>query len=189
MWPRMRAAAYGRDGSLLVCAVECSRMGLRNHLSSSMKSSEAESSSEEAAVAGRGRCVCGAVQFDVTGPLRSVIYCHCHMCRRWSGHIVAATACQADRLRLRCATTLSWYQSSAKARRGFCMVCGSSLFWMPSSGEYVAIMAGTLDAPTNLSASEHIFVADAGDYYQIHDDLIRSIGSMVSSPPNPEQGT
>jgi hypothetical protein len=32
-------------------------------------------------------------------------------------------------------------------------------------------MAGTLDNPTGLVAIQHVFVADAGDYYSIHDDL------------------
>jgi hypothetical protein len=109
--------------------------------------------------------------------MRPVIYCHCRMCRRWSGHLVAATACKLEQLRLLSADALRWYQSSPKARRGFCHVCGSSLFWQPTGGDYVAIMAGTLDEPTRLSSSEHIFVADAGDYYQIVDALPRRPGS------------
>ena len=127
--------------------------------------------------AGRGSCLCEAVRFEITGPMRPVIYCHCRMCRRWSGHLVAATACRLEQLRLLSADTLSWYQSSPKARRGFCQVCGSSLFWQPTGGDYVAIMAGALDTPTKLTSSEHIFVADGGDYYQILDALPRRPGS------------
>jgi hypothetical protein len=120
-------------------------------------------------ITGRGQCLCGAVQFDVLGPLRPVVYCHCRMCRRWSGHIVAATACSPEHLRFRSSATLRWHQSSEEARRGFCGVCGSSLFWVPKSEAYFAIMAGALDTPTHLRAREHIFVADAGDYYDIDD--------------------
>ena len=32
-------------------------------------------------------------------------------------------------------------------------------------------MAGTLDTPTGLEAEEHIFIADASDYYRIDDGL------------------
>jgi len=32
-------------------------------------------------------------------------------------------------------------------------------------------MAGTLDSPTGLRTAAHIFVDDAGDYYEIDDDL------------------
>src|SRR5262245_23873659 len=28
-----------------------------------------------------GSCLCGAVRFDITGPLRPVIACHCTQCR------------------------------------------------------------------------------------------------------------
>jgi hypothetical protein len=34
-------------------------------------------------------------------------------------------------------------------------------------------MAGTLDAPTGLHTAAHIFAGDAGDYYEIADDLPR----------------
>src|SRR5579863_2489373 len=86
-----------------------------------------------------GRCQCGAVQFSVDGPLRDVVYCHCKMCRRSIGHVLAATACALPHLRVDGADSLQWYQSSASARRGFCRVCGSNLFWVPASGTHVSI--------------------------------------------------
>jgi hypothetical protein len=93
------------------------------------------------------------------------------MCRRASGHFAAATACAPEHLRLLCAETLRWYRSSATARRGFCAICGSQLFWEPGHGSHISIWAGTLDAPTGLKAAEHIFVAEKGDYYEITDGL------------------
>jgi hypothetical protein len=119
----------------------------------------------------RGRCLCGEVRFEVHGPLRPVIYCHCTMCRRSSGHHVAATACAPEHLRLLAAHSLRWYRSSAIARRGFCETCGSQLFWEPAHGGHVSIWAGALDAPTGLKTSRHIFVAEKGDYYEIGDGL------------------
>lgn len=118
-----------------------------------------------------GSCLCGAVQYTVTGPLRPVDYCHCSQCRKTSGHFVAATACQPEHLKLGVDGGLKWYASSEIADRGFCEVCGSSLFWRPAYGRNISIMAGTLDAPTGLQAIEHIFVADASDYYTIDDGL------------------
>jgi hypothetical protein len=41
---------------------------------------------------GGGRCLCGAVTYRVTGLLRDVYNCHCHRCRRFTGHHMAATA-------------------------------------------------------------------------------------------------
>jgi len=122
----------------------------------------------------QGRCLCGSVQYEVRGPLRPVVYCHCEMCRRTSGHFVAATACARQDLVLRSSATLQWYQSSTTARRGFCGQCGSNLFWEPLGESRISIMAGTLDSPTGLTAQGHIFVAEAGDYYRITAGLPQS---------------
>lgn len=96
------------------------------------------------------------------------------MCRRTSGHYVAATACAREDLVLKPSTHLQWYQSSATARRGFCGQCGSNLFWDPVGESRISIMAGTLNPPTGLTAQGHIFVAEAGDYYRITDGLPQS---------------
>ena len=118
-----------------------------------------------------GGCLCGAVRYELHGPLRKVVYCHCEQCRKTSGHFVAATAVDHEYLRLTEDAGLTWYQSSGIARRGFCKTCGSSLFWSPSHGKYVAIMAGALDAPTGLTSREHIHVEDASDYHELTDGL------------------
>lgn len=119
----------------------------------------------------RGGCLCGGVRFEVHGPLRPVLYCHCAMCRRSSGHFVAATACAPQDLRLLSSQSLRWYESSAIARRGFCGTCGSQLFWQPAHGGHTSIWAGTLELPTGLTATGHIYAADKGDYYEITDGL------------------
>lgn len=120
-----------------------------------------------------GGCLCGAVRYEVRGPLRPVVNCHCSQCRRTSGHFVAATAALPENLTLTVSEGLRWYRSSEKAQRGFCVHCGSSLFWEPASGDRIVIMAGTLDEPTGLRTAAHIFVGDASDYYEIDDDLPR----------------
>ena len=118
-----------------------------------------------------GSCLCGAVRYTVSGPLRPVIYCHCSQCRRTSGHYVAATCCDPEHLQLSSDEGLRWYRSSRTAARGFCNRCGSSLFWRPGHGREICIMAGTLDTPTGLEAEQHYFIADAADYYRIDDGL------------------
>lgn len=118
-----------------------------------------------------GSCLCGSVRYDVDGELRPVIYCHCEQCRKTSGHYVAATACKRRNLNILADNELRWFQSSAAAERGFCQRCGSSLFWKPKEGDYVSIMAGSLARPTSLTASSHIYVHMASDYYAISDGL------------------
>ena len=118
-----------------------------------------------------GGCLCGGVQYEVHGPLRPVIYCHCEQCRRTSGNYVAASACGSDELILLSADTLSWFSSSTSADRGFCQRCGANLFWRPSSGTQVSIMTGTLDDTKDLVAIAHIYVKNAASFLSIDDGL------------------
>jgi len=118
-----------------------------------------------------GGCLCGGVRYEVDGPLRDVVECHCAMCRRTHGHVAAYTAAPKSRLRLTESRALAWYASSSVARRGFCRECGGSIFWERPAGELVSIAAGTLDAPTGLHTTLQIFVEDAGDYYTIRPDV------------------
>jgi len=123
----------------------------------------------------RGSCLCGAVTFHTTGPLRGVIYCHCSQCRRQTGHFVAATASADDDLRIAGAENLNWYAASNEAARGFCRKCGSLLFWKQEGTDRTSIMAGSFAAPTGLQGLKHIFVGDKGDYYEIEDGLPKHI--------------
>jgi len=129
-------------------------------------------------IRGTGGCLCGAVRYEVRGPLRAVVDCHCSQCRRTSGHFAAFTATRPEDLVLIESGGLRWYRSSATAGRGFCEVCGSSLFWEPASGERVSIAAGTLDLPTGLATAAHVFVEDSGDYYTISDGLPRRVDGV-----------
>jgi hypothetical protein len=150
--------------------------------------SEAPPLSRPQSAGARGKCLCGAVRFEVQGPLRAVIYCHCATCRRSNGHFVAATACASAHLQLLSAQSLRWYQSSAASRRGFCGTCGSQLFWERAGSGYISIWAGALDTPTGLAAAAHIFVADKGDYYEIADGLPQWPGASPWPGNSPPEG-
>jgi hypothetical protein len=115
-----------------------------------------------------GSCLCGAISYTTQGPLRPVIACHCAQCRKSSGHFVAATSVVRDQIEIEGEPV--WYASSDTARRGFCGVCGSSLFW-DGAGQNISIHAGTLDGTTGLKLKGHIYCADKGDYYEIADGL------------------
>jgi hypothetical protein len=123
-----------------------------------------------------GGCLCGGVRYAVRGELRDVIACHCSQCRRSSGHYVAATGALSENITLTRQDSLVWYASSARAERGFCGRCGSNLFWRPTTGDrsWTSIMAGTLDPPTHVQITQHIFVADKSDYYTIADGVPQS---------------
>jgi hypothetical protein len=124
-------------------------------------------------VTAQGGCLCGAVRFEVRGPLRDVLVCHCSECRRWSGHLFAATAARREDFVLLQQGSLRWIdspESEMQARRGFCADCGSSLFWDAPDRETISIAAGALDQPTGLRIAGHTYAGDAADYDVIPDD-------------------
>ena len=65
-----------------------------------------------------GSCLCGAVKYEVHGPLRNVIACHCEQCRKQTGTYMSATAAKDGDLKIVESRGLKWYRSSEWARFG-----------------------------------------------------------------------
>ena len=125
----------------------------------------------------KGSCLCGAIKFDVTGKLGSPEACHCVQCRKWTGHFLTGTEVPRSALTIHGVENLTWYQSSEKARRGFCTECGASLFFDPidqNKHDWIGISMGAFDTPTETKLALHIFVAEKGDYYEIDDGLLQN---------------
>jgi hypothetical protein len=126
-----------------------------------------------------GRCLCGAVRYEVRGPLRDILVCHCVECRRWTGHVGAFSATLEDDLVLLDDAALRWVESpesDRRARRGFCGECGSSLFWKAADGDRINVAVGTLDRPTGLAIGGHWFAHHADAWDQLPED---------ARPPDP----
>ncbi len=119
----------------------------------------------------KGSCLCGAVRIEVEGALPPPTSCHCTQCRKQSGHFEASTDISRTALTVHGADKVTWYHSSKNVRRGFCSVCGSSLFWDPINKDWTAVAMGAFDGPTHTKLARHIFVAEKGDYYAIADGL------------------
>lgn len=117
-----------------------------------------------------GGCLCGAVRYEVHGPLRNVVHCYCGQCRRTHGLMGPYSGTATGNLKLTEERGLRWYRSSDTADRGFCAECGSSLFWRPTGADRVAISAGTIDPPTGVRVVGHIFVDDVADFHGMPDD-------------------
>lgn len=119
----------------------------------------------------QGSCLCGAVSYEITGELGGAVACHCTQCRKQSGHVWASVRVPDGQLTVSGEDKVKWFTSSEWAKRGFCRECGSVLFWRMEADKGTAVAAGTLDKPTGLSLTKHIYVADKGDYYDIADGL------------------
>ncbi len=117
----------------------------------------------------KGSCLCGAVTIAVEGALPAPVACHCTRCRKQSGHYWAWTELPRSRVTIAGDDHLTWFQACEPARRGFCKVCGASLFWEPIGQKRIAIAMGAFDLPTGTRLDQHVFTADKGDYYDIAD--------------------
>ena len=96
----------------------------------------------------KGGCQCGAVRFEVTGPLTHASICHCRMCQKAFGNFFAPLVSVRG-------TDFRWlgaepkrFQSSNLVQRGFCAECGTPLTYEAPDGMAVAI--GAFDHPDRL---------------------------------------
>jgi hypothetical protein len=117
----------------------------------------------------RGSCLCGAVRFTVKGDLPAPVACHCVQCRKQTGHYEVSTDVPRGALSIEGEEHLTWYFSSEAVRRGFCSICGSSLFWDPVQRDWIGVAMGAFDTPTHTMIGVHVHVAEKGDYYEITD--------------------
>ncbi|AWU93655.1 GFA family protein [Azospirillum ramasamyi] len=136
-----------------------------------------------------GGCLCGGVRYAIDVQPEPISFCHCGQCRRQHSHVGAYAGAPRAALRLLNDATLTWYVSSSRARRGFCVCCGAGLFWEAldqdrADGEpRITVTAGSLDDASGLRVERHIFVDHKGPYYDIGDDGVErrtSTGEVVA---------
>lgn len=76
-----------------------------------------------------GHCLCGAIQYQLSGKPISVALCHCQDCRRSAGAPVVSWAMFAESSLLVLKGQPKTINSSGAAMRSFCADCGSGLFY------------------------------------------------------------
>ncbi|MEL6686741.1 MAG: GFA family protein [Pseudomonadota bacterium] len=112
-----------------------------------------------------GRCLCGGVAFKTPLP-HHIDICHCETCRRWNGGPFIGIDIRED-IEFEASESLTWYKSSEWAQRGFCNICGASLFYrLKAQPNFWSIAGGAVDLPEGLSVAKEIFVDEKPDYYQ-----------------------
>lgn len=117
-----------------------------------------------------GGCQCGAVRYRVTGRLGSAGICHCRMCQRATGNVIAP---------LVVAQGVVWegvparWASSDIAERGFCARCGTPLFLhdLDRPDDEVELMIGTLDDPAAVAPDHHYGIESRVPWLELADGL------------------
>jgi len=124
-----------------------------------------------------GSCLCGAVRLEIEEPLEHAPEaCHCTQCRKQTGNFLVGVNVRRSALRVAGGEHVTWYQSSENVQRGFCSVCGSTLFWQPTMAGYqwTGVALGCLNTDAPLKVAKHTFVGFKGSYYDITDGAPQS---------------
>jgi hypothetical protein len=74
---------------------------------------------------------------------------------------------------------LGLYTSSDWGERGFCKVCGSSLFWRMRDGAHAVVSAQCIDGLDAPKLVSEIFYDEKPDYYNIAEQTHKMTGAEV----------
>ena len=113
----------------------------------------------------KGRCLCGAVTYESSGPSVFMGNCYCADCRCESGtgHITAVAV--PDPTLVVSGPTQDYLKpadSGHAIRNTFCPVCATTLFTHPTALPGLALLrAGTLDDPTQVAPQVNMYVVSA----------------------------
>lgn len=121
-----------------------------------------------------GRCFCQAFRYRVTGPVRSLCFCHCESCRRATGSVCVAWGTVAPSRFEVTRGQLTTLHSSKGVERGFCGACGTHVTYRHEArpGD-VDFTLTSLDDPSALSPQRHVWLEDKLPWLEIGDRLPR----------------
>ena len=136
-----------------------------------------------------GRCLCRAITFEVTGPPRLVVYCHCESCRRSTSSPTTAFLIvrKTDFAFTKGQPTV--FPSSPGVQRSFCGRCGSPLAYESEERpQHIDLYVCSLDDPGATPPQSHVHVQEQLPWFEIRDDKPRYLqtgGDPVRHGPRP----
>ncbi len=109
-----------------------------------------------------GSCLCGSVQYEISGEAQRFYHCHCERCRKTTG------SGHASNLLVTPETCLTWVAGESLLKRYkvpeaerfyncFCSQCGSPMPRVVPQLSAVIIPAGTLDGEPPIKPGARIF--------------------------------
>ena len=120
----------------------------------------------------KGRCICNAIEYEVSGELKAVLNCHCNLCKQMNGAAVSTYAIAADEDFTLHSGELAAAQVSEYAAKSFCPHCATPIY--NSNPRYPGlkiIHLGTLDDSQQLSPQFNIYCESRFDWLAGVNDL------------------
>ncbi len=107
-----------------------------------------------------GSCLCRAVKYVITGPIKAVANCHCDTCKKITGAVFETVAIvgEKDLEITEGRDSLMAYRISENAIKHFCPVCGTPIFNLIKKYPGNCMMqVGSLDDPALVTPAINIF--------------------------------
>ncbi len=121
-----------------------------------------------------GRCLCGAIRFELTAAPIVAGYCHCTRCQRRTGTGSSVQArVDGDAVTLLAGDDLLtwWRHPDGGFEKGFCATCGGHVFSRnPDDHAQLTIRMAAFDGDPGIRPSYRMFVAYAAPWEPIPDD-------------------
>ena len=131
-----------------------------------------------------GSCACHAIKFSFTLPVLWCIHCHCRGCRRHHGAaFVTWIGVSSDSFQLSGEEHLKWRPCSSISKRGFCIDCGSPIFFASTRWpDEIHIARASLHGPVSITPIAHLFFDQHVSWFPFEDALARFGGQRGVQP-------
>jgi len=133
---------------------------------------------------GKGSCLCGATRFTAKSISNKVGACHCGMCRKWGGGPLLAVDCGTD-VSFAGEESISVFDSSAWAERGFCKKCGTHLFYRLKESKQHIMPAGLFDDEGSFIFDEQVFIDEKPSFYCFANETNDMTGAEIFAKYGP----
>ena len=119
-----------------------------------------------------GKCLCGAVRYEVVDEFRYALICHCSQCRRATGAANKPFAgIELEKLQVVAGEDAILRYGEAPNHDVRCGTCGSFLYSVVRDGAFAHVTFGSLADAPSVRPMAHIFVGSKAVWEEITDSL------------------
>jgi hypothetical protein len=128
----------------------------------------------------RGKCLCGQVEFEISGAVPKLYQCHCSLCQKQGGSTSnTATIVTTENFKwLAGQEHISSWVKDTGFRSDFCSRCGSPVPNRLRSTSHFWVPAGLFNSGAELEVVAHLFVDSKASW-----DTIASSGVKYQTMP------
>lgn len=121
----------------------------------------------------QGQCLCGAVEFELSGEIPNLYQCHCSLCRKVTGSSANAALriAAAQFSWIRGSERISEYVTATGFKSHFCASCGSPLPNLTADDSAYWVPVGLLEDSGGLELVAHLFVDSRASWDVVVDEV------------------